>query len=471
MSSFHPLHVASSDRGRASSCLLAQKSPVSTQSQGGTEMLEKILENPRLVVVEEPKDRGMRFRYQCEGRSAGSIMGASSTDNNKTQPTIEIQGPIDGLKKATVTVSLVSKDVPHRPHPHCLVGKDCPVDSGICVVSINPHANRSHSFANLGIQCVRRKELDVSLQKRRSQNIDPFQTGFSKGIEDIDMNSVRLCFQCELEWEDGRKDSLSPVISKPIYDKKATTTSELKIYNLNTYRGTCRGKTEVYMLCDKVQKDDIEILFRLGSWKANGEFAQTDVHRQVAIVFKTPPYEDQSVTEDVEVNVVLRRISDQMESEPVSFTYTPVCLDPYGVKRKGTKKNNMLTSEKSCGTETTPPLPSFFHQTPNVMSSGENQLEKYPQGVCLDEVIINQLLELPELLNALSDSSLPCTPGLDTSAIFDDLDMSFNQNFSNFQQDLAHINDIQFNMLVNENQNPQAERQDGVLQVKTEEEQ
>ena len=30
------------------------------------------------------------------------------------------------------------------------------------------------SFANLGIQCVRRKELDASLQKRRSQNIDPF---------------------------------------------------------------------------------------------------------------------------------------------------------------------------------------------------------------------------------------------------------------------------------------------------------
>uniref|UniRef100_A0A3B5MAN9 RHD domain-containing protein n=1 Tax=Xiphophorus couchianus TaxID=32473 RepID=A0A3B5MAN9_9TELE len=43
-----------------------------------------------LVVVEEPKDRGMRFRYECEGRSAGSILGASSTDNNKTQPTIEV---------------------------------------------------------------------------------------------------------------------------------------------------------------------------------------------------------------------------------------------------------------------------------------------------------------------------------------------------------------------------------------------
>lgn len=114
----------------------------------------------------------------------------------------QIQGPIDHLKKVTVTVSLVTKDPPHRPHPHCLVGKDCPEGSGICLVIINPHSNRRHrccpmssprlrlmsdavshasvfclcSFTNLGIQCVRRKELDMSLQKRRSQNIDPFQS-------------------------------------------------------------------------------------------------------------------------------------------------------------------------------------------------------------------------------------------------------------------------------------------------------
>lgn len=200
------------------------------------------------------------------------------------------------------------------------------------------------------------------------------------------MNAVRLCFQCELEWDDGRKDCLSPVVSSPIYDKsetkhqlelllhsiffiinaviiiivvvityssEATTTSQLKISCLNQYRGSCAGKTEVYMLCDKVQKgsldtcrwgffyffegdlmtnvavfpsrsaDDIEIIFRRGSWKANGEFAQTDVHRQIAIVFKTPPYQDQDIAEEVEVSVSLRRISDQMESEPISFTYLP----------------------------------------------------------------------------------------------------------------------------------------------------
>uniref|UniRef100_A0A672RTL2 RHD domain-containing protein n=1 Tax=Sinocyclocheilus grahami TaxID=75366 RepID=A0A672RTL2_SINGR len=38
----------------------------------------------------QPKERGMRFRYECEGRSAGSILGACSTDSSKTLPAIEV---------------------------------------------------------------------------------------------------------------------------------------------------------------------------------------------------------------------------------------------------------------------------------------------------------------------------------------------------------------------------------------------
>lgn len=69
--------------------------------------------------------------------------------------------------------------------------------------------------------------------------------------------------------------------------------------------------------------DDIEIIFSLGNWEAKAEFAQTDVHRQIAIVFKSPPYQEQDIAEEVEVNVSLRRISDRMYSEPVKFTYLP----------------------------------------------------------------------------------------------------------------------------------------------------
>ncbi|XP_074536509.1 transcription factor RelB isoform X2 [Halichoeres trimaculatus] len=491
--------VPASRRARDSSCSQGSKgsSCVSSQSRADTEMLERILDKPKLVVVEEPKERGMRFRYECEGRSAGSILGTSSTENNKTQPAIEIHGPIDRIKRVTVTASLVTKDPPHRPHPHCLVGKDCPNGAGICVVTFNPHSSRRHSFTNLGIQCVKRKDLDGSLEKRRNLNIDPFQTGHSKGIEDMDMNAVRLCFQCELEWDDGRKDSLSPVMSNPIYDKKATTTSQLKITCLNLYRGPCTGKTEIYMLCDKVQKDDIEIIFRRGSWKACAEFAQTDVHRQIAIVFKTPPYQEQDLTEEVEVNVLLRRLSDQMESEPVVFTYLPYNPDPYEVKRKRKIKPDINFRDRPCATaaESTPAAEQTFPFSPPLtMMPAEDRLSAPQPGAAPrpevfypgpqdsnndndESAIINELLESPALREMFSDPNFAFTMLLgseqaDVNTMFANMDVNFNQNFGSQPQDFTHINDWQFNMLVNENQTPQADAEEtpANIQVKMEEE-
>ncbi|XP_048836689.1 transcription factor RelB homolog isoform X2 [Brienomyrus brachyistius] len=321
-----------SKHGSTSSAVQASVPNRMMAVQGATDHLEKFLDIPKCLIVEQPKERGMRFRYECEGRSAGSILGAGSTEANKSLPAIEIRGSLRQVKKAKVIVSLVTKDIPHRPHPHSLVGKDC--NDGICVVNLNLRTHPKHSFANLGIQCVRRKELDAALERRRKQKIDPFNTDHSKSIEDIDMNVVRLCFQCELEKEDGEKMQLSPVVSNPIYDKKATTTSELKINRLNVVQGSCTGKTEIYLLCDKVQKDDIEIIFSRDKWEAKAEFAQTDVHRQIAIVFKSPPYQERDITEEVEVDVCLRRLSDHMSSEPVKFTYLPHNPDPYEVNRK-----------------------------------------------------------------------------------------------------------------------------------------
>lgn len=45
---------------------------------------------PYVVIVEQPQAKGQRFRYKCEGRSAGSIPGEHSTSENKTYPTIEV---------------------------------------------------------------------------------------------------------------------------------------------------------------------------------------------------------------------------------------------------------------------------------------------------------------------------------------------------------------------------------------------
>lgn len=45
---------------------------------------------PYVEIIEQPKARGMRFRYKCEGRSAGSIPGEKSNDTTKTHPAIKV---------------------------------------------------------------------------------------------------------------------------------------------------------------------------------------------------------------------------------------------------------------------------------------------------------------------------------------------------------------------------------------------
>ncbi|XP_041090559.1 transcription factor RelB-like isoform X2 [Polyodon spathula] len=379
--------------------LVQRGGPAVSCGDTSTQGLEEFLNLPKLLITEQPKQRGMRFRYECEGRSAGSILGESSSEQNKTLPSIEIQGCIQQVKKVKVTVSLVCRDIPYRPHPHSLVGKDC--EDGVCVVSFSPRANRKHSFSNLGIQCVRRREVEPALEKRRSQGIDPFNTAQSRSIDDVEMNVVRLCFQCEVLYDLGNKINLPPVVSEPVFDKKATTTSELKINRLNTARGPCSGKTEIYLLCDKVQKDDIEIIFSLEGWEAKAEFAQTDVHRQIAIVFKAPPFNELDITEEVEVNVQLRRISDQMNSEPVKYTYFPENQDPYDVNRKRKTARSKLKVEVD-DTEQTTHLPDPF---PHNDWSAHQPLNPQSDTTFLENAFFNSYLDesnLPQEADALT---------------------------------------------------------------------
>ena len=48
--------------------------------------------DPYLEIVEQPKARGLRFRYKCEGRSAGAILGENSQNENRTYPMIQVSG-------------------------------------------------------------------------------------------------------------------------------------------------------------------------------------------------------------------------------------------------------------------------------------------------------------------------------------------------------------------------------------------
>ncbi|XP_046812590.1 embryonic polarity protein dorsal isoform X2 [Lucilia cuprina] len=282
------------------------------------------LEGVRLKIVEQPAPKGLRFRYICEGRSAGSIPGVHSTPENKTFPTIEVEG-YEG--KVKIVVSCVTKDEPYRPHPHNLVGKEgC--EYGVCLATINGPPMRA-VFSNLGIQCVKKKDIKAALEERERKRIDPFKTSFAHKDQpsSIDLNVVRLCFQAFIPLPGVKKPyPIPPVVSDPIHDKKSI--NDLVICRLCSCAAKVTGGDTIIMLCEKVPKDDIKIrFFELRNnevyWEDVAQFQPTDVHKQAAITFKTPRYINPDVKHSVQVYIQLFRPSDGETSEALPFEFHP----------------------------------------------------------------------------------------------------------------------------------------------------
>ncbi|XP_014193821.1 nuclear factor NF-kappa-B p105 subunit [Haplochromis burtoni] len=328
------------------------------------------VDGPFLQIVEQPKQRGFRFRYGCEGPSHGGLPGATSEKNRKTYPTVKICN-YQGQARVVVQLVTALTPVPHL-HAHSLVGKQC--DKGICIADLQSK-DSTISFPNLGILHVTKKNVAKTLEERM---IEAFKLGYNCGVsihpdidsvqgevrvpreitehhlsvirnaassqaKEMDLSVVRLMFTAFLPDSDGGfSRRLEPVVSEPIYDSKAPNASNLKIVRMDRTAGCVTGGEEVYLLCDKVQKDDIQVRFYEEddsglTWEALGDFSPTDVHRQFAIVFKTPKYRDQNLQKPTSVFVQLKRKSDNETSEPKPFTYHPQILDKEEVQRKRQK--------------------------------------------------------------------------------------------------------------------------------------
>ncbi|KAK7916228.1 hypothetical protein WMY93_011989 [Mugilogobius chulae] len=297
------------------------------------------VDGPFLQITEQPKQRGFRFRYGCEGPSHGGLPGASSEKNRKTYPSVKIvnyQGP------ARVVVQLVTAftQTPQL-HAHSLVGKQC--DKGICIANLEPK-DSAISFPNLGILHVTKKNVSKTLEERM---VEALRLGHNCGVhihpeidamqgevrtpreltdqqrslissaaggqsKEMDLSVVRLMFTAFLPDSDGGfSRRLEPVVSDPIYDSKAPNASNLKIVRMDRTAGCVTGGEEVYLLCDKVQR--------------------------FAIVFKTPKYRDLNLQKPTSVFVQLKRKSDNETSEPKPFTYHPQVIDKEEVQRKRQK--------------------------------------------------------------------------------------------------------------------------------------
>ncbi|KAL8616973.1 hypothetical protein ACOMHN_041891 [Nucella lapillus] len=332
-------------------------------------------QQPRAVIVEQPQQRGFRFRYECEGPSHGGLQGVSSERSHKTHPairgissehsrktcpTIKLIENYDG--PAIIQVSLVTDENSPRIHAHKLVGKNC--SGGICKVEVNSTAGEI-SFPNLCILHVTRKKAaevlmnrileDVKLHKSLLKGSSAAQTTAeesqqakkqaSEQSQNMALNVVRLQFRVVLLSKARQMISmLPPVVSQSIYDSKSPGASTLKICRMDKYGGCCTGNEEVFLLCEKVQKEDIAVRFVEtnpdGSvkWEAYGNFSPLDVHRQYAIVFKTPAYYNANIDKAVNVMIMLQRKSDADVSEAKAFTYYPQNRDKDLIARKKRKK-------------------------------------------------------------------------------------------------------------------------------------
>ncbi|XP_020565033.1 nuclear factor NF-kappa-B p100 subunit isoform X1 [Oryzias latipes] len=314
--------------------------------------IPETVHGPYIQIIEEPKQRGFRFRYECEGPSHGGLPGASSEKNRRTYPTVKINNYVG---QARVEVQLVTHTDPPRVHAHSLVGRNC-TESGTCVLDVGPN-DLTASFSNLGILHVTKKGVvDVLTRRLREERrrqtgghchlTDAEEASIQKEVKELsksmDLNIVRLKFTAYLQDSNGGfTRALKPVVSNPIYDSKSPNASNLKISRMDKTCGSVLGGDEIFLLCDKVQKDDIEIRFYEeddeGGWEAFGDFSPTDVHKQYAIVFKTPPYHSTEIQRSVTVFLQLRRKKAGDSSDPKQFTYIPQVQDKEEVLRKKQK--------------------------------------------------------------------------------------------------------------------------------------
>ena len=311
---------------------------------------------PTLSVLLEPLQRGYRYRYMCEGSAHGPIPGETSTKENKTYPTIRVDNcPPNAV--IYLHVSLCT-ELNEEVHMHNLHGKSVFNGEYLEMLKANERGVLVHSIQGISILQTKNPNKNevlgcklaqseilglkgiieyMELMTRWTQpNTEFNSSNFRKAIPNLQdyinlagsmtaaNNVVRLKFRAYV-------DSLGPfhpliAHSKPIYDCKTPSTALLKIHRISRCSGSMAGGDEVFLLCDKIERNDIEVIFyieRDGSREfiGNGTFSPTDVFRQFVIIFKTPSCARYSA-HTVEAKVCIRRKKNPNEmSPPLDFKF------------------------------------------------------------------------------------------------------------------------------------------------------
>ncbi|CAG2110415.1 unnamed protein product [Medioppia subpectinata] len=282
-------------------------------------------QTPFVRIIEQPARGGTRFRYECEGRSAGSIPGVNSTPDITTYPAIQVTIShiyvVNYTGSALAIVSCVTKDFPYRQHPHNLVGERC--TNGISKMIVD-NKDMIATFPSMGIQCAKRNDIRVRLKRRQALQIDPFDCGFDHmncSSFEINLSAVRLCFQVLLEDPKTGQYSipLQPVVSDVIFDKKSC--NELNVIDISSNTISTNG-SKLMLFTSFVLRDDIEVRFyelddqNAVKWQDFGVIAF--IYRHIGISLLTPKYIE-PINEEKVVYLQLRRPSDHELSAPIKL--------------------------------------------------------------------------------------------------------------------------------------------------------
>jgi len=279
------------------------------------------------VITTQPATTGYRFRYKCEGKTAGTIPGVKTDGKKKTVPTFRVENVPKG-EKVEISISCITATEPYRVHPHSLVGTNCA--NGICRITLQK--TNSASLQGVGIRCVKRDDFPKCVQERLDLRINPFNVPIDDC--DYDAKAVRLAIQGTYG---PNNIQIPPIVTGIIRDSKSD--SNLTICKIYKCASEARGGEEIIILCEKITKDDIVVQFYEEEdgqiiWEARGDFNANDVHHQFAISLTTPPYRDQNLIGRKEVSVRLLQPSTQETGDPRPFLYKENDEVPTDPKRK-----------------------------------------------------------------------------------------------------------------------------------------
>uniref|UniRef100_A0A0A9WIP5 RHD domain-containing protein n=1 Tax=Lygus hesperus TaxID=30085 RepID=A0A0A9WIP5_LYGHE len=375
-----------------------------------------------LAVVEQPEN-SYRFRYKKESQKPhGPLKGKNSagkTQKNSNGPRVKLNN-FSG--EAIIRCWLYSQTDEEGPSPHRLVqvvGKtivDEPID-----IKVDRSNNYTATFDRMNILHVVTNDEPYQkcylIKKERlgrngSIISHPDLAKFDVNITNDDVRNIKNRWKkinkdiCTLRFEAYQKKGdkyqfIDSILSSPIKNKKSPKTNGLRIVKASHLQGPCTGKTEILIFTEKLIKDVRIIFFDDDGWECYADFKESDIHKQVALAFRTPPYKNLQITEAVTVYYKIQRTTDGEESNDIAFRYLPTednlfLLENVPVKRKKpqvTRNCNLLSNDPMLSDATAQSEMDDTMDILNCMLSPVDDSDELLNGNLLSDVSTGDLIQ------------------------------------------------------------------------------